>query len=93
MKKKSSYQILPTTTGVHKKLTKRDTYCTKNFGRGDSINVIYGKWLSHGRNKKNGKIKGNFNFPNIFKKVRPFIQGCEKCTCQKSSPKMPCAEF
>ena len=46
-----------------------------------------------GEAKTMGRIKGNFHFPNMYKKVKEFIQSCEDCAKHKSPQTMPRAEL
>ncbi|KAK2701244.1 uncharacterized protein LOC136043766 [Artemia franciscana] len=39
------------------------------------------------------RIRGNFYFPNVYKKVKKFIQSCEDCAKHKSPQTMPRAEL
>ncbi|KAK2712898.1 hypothetical protein QYM36_011562 [Artemia franciscana] len=46
-----------------------------------------------GEAKSMGRIKGNFHFPNMYKKVKEFIQSGEDCAKHKSPQTMPRAEL
>ncbi|KAK2716768.1 hypothetical protein QYM36_007050 [Artemia franciscana] len=46
-----------------------------------------------GEAKTMGRIKGNFHFPKMYKKVKEFIQSCEDCAKHKSPQTMPRAEL
>ena len=46
-----------------------------------------------GEAKTMGRIKENFYFPNIYKKVKEFIQSCEDSAKHKSPQTMPRAEL
>ncbi|KAK2703614.1 hypothetical protein QYM36_017916 [Artemia franciscana] len=46
-----------------------------------------------GEAKAMGRIKGNLHFPNMYKKVKEFIQSCEDCAKHKSPQTMARAEL
>ncbi|KAK2726142.1 hypothetical protein QYM36_000560 [Artemia franciscana] len=46
-----------------------------------------------GEAKTMGRIKGDFYFPNMYKKVKKLIQSCEDCAKRKSPQTLPRAEL